>query len=571
MNGLGVDRPFESGPPGDVYSWFYDYSPDLDQFVTSSLLEGFYPKEYLRQNLDFLRSNASLAVSHGLVPGLHINSPRSMPEEFWQKYPFLRGARIDHPRESFRPRYTLAMAHPAVQQHYRELVRSLLKEVPQIGFIHIWTNDSGSGFEYVSSLYAGRNGGPYLLREWKRDDEIARAAAANVLSYYRLLRDEARGINPECRIVCDLGSFSAERKYIVPQFGGGLDAGAFGSFEGSTTDEELRQLKQSGGEIHVKLDLADNNVLGLPFPSLVYERLQTASSHGALYILTNAVPRSLAPYDINGEVLRSYQEDAGTPLPRILEAAARVWVGEEYARQLTDLWLLSDEAVRAYPAGIPYSTFAFPWFRLWIRPFVPDIDSIPEAERSYYEQYLLATFNNPARVDLNNDMMWNFLTVSEARELKNKVDQSVLPPLTRAIEIAGTLLRQSPQSSRHATVFGDLRDRLRAARCFFTTMRNSVAWTEAVHGFLEATTESDKAVYGALGREMVSGEIQNANELLRLWNESPVNWMPVAQSAETLHLYGPGFGEQLRRKISLMERHIDDVPRIDPEYMWRIR
>ena len=58
--------------------------------------------------------------------------------------------------------------------------------MPDLGFIHVWTNDSGAGFEFVTSLYAGRNGGPYLLREWKSHDEIARAAAANVLTYYQL-------------------------------------------------------------------------------------------------------------------------------------------------------------------------------------------------------------------------------------------------------------------------------------------------------------------------------------------------------------------------------------------------
>ncbi|HLF19289.1 MAG TPA: hypothetical protein VI704_00715, partial [Bacteroidota bacterium] len=155
VNGLGVDRPFESGPPGDVYSWFYDYSPDLDQFVDSTLLKGFYPVEYLKANLNFLTRNAALALKNGLIPGLHLNSPRSMPEAFWQKHPYLRGARVDHPRESFLPRYTLVMVHPVVQQHYRELVRKILSEVPQIGFMHVWTNDSGAGFEFTSSLYAG--------------------------------------------------------------------------------------------------------------------------------------------------------------------------------------------------------------------------------------------------------------------------------------------------------------------------------------------------------------------------------------------------------------------------------
>ena len=63
---------------------------------------------------------------------------------------------------------------------------AIMKEIPDIGFIHIWTNDSGAGFEFVTSLYAGRNGGPYLLREWKSDEEIAQGAGKNVITYYRL-------------------------------------------------------------------------------------------------------------------------------------------------------------------------------------------------------------------------------------------------------------------------------------------------------------------------------------------------------------------------------------------------
>ncbi|MGB6120641.1 MAG: hypothetical protein WBG80_01940, partial [Bacteroidota bacterium] len=119
VNGLGSPRPFESSPPGDVYHWFYDYSPDLDQFVDSALLRGYYPADYLQANLKTLKRNAALAARYGLTPGLHINSPRSMPHEFWDRYGFLRGARVDHPRETLRPRYTLAMAHPVVQEHYR--------------------------------------------------------------------------------------------------------------------------------------------------------------------------------------------------------------------------------------------------------------------------------------------------------------------------------------------------------------------------------------------------------------------------------------------------------------------
>lgn len=571
VNGLGVEGPFESGPPGDVYSWFYDYSPDLDQFVSSTLLEGYYPREYLKANLDFLKSNAVLAVQHGLVPGLHINSPRSMPDEFWEKYPFLRGARIDHPRESFRPRYTLAMAHPVVQHHYRELIRTLMKEVPQLGFIHIWTNDSGSGFEFVTSLYAGRNGGPYLIREWKGDDEIARAAADNVLTYYRLLRDETRQVNSQCRVICDLGPFYAERKYITPALGDGLDAGAFGSFESSACEEESEMLTKSGALVHHKLDISDNNVVGLPYPALVFERLQEAFKNGAGCLLVSATPRSLAPYDINGEILRSFQINPEKSLHTILAEGAERWVGPMIAPDLVNLWMLSDAAVRAYPSGVPYSTFAFPWFRFWVRPFVPNIDALPESDRSYYERFLLTTFNNPARIDLNNDMMWNFLTVKGAEKKKEEIDDGVIPPLNEALQVATTLLQRLSRTEPSRKVIEDLRDRLRAARCFFMTMRNSVAWTESVHGYLEAQADSGKERYRSLCRAMVTSELENAKNLLKLWNESDVDWMPVSQTRESLHIYGKHFGDHVRRKISLMQQHIDDEPYIDNKFMWRMK
>lgn len=571
VNGLGVPRPFESSPPGDVYHWFYDYSPDLDQFVDSTLVRGYYPQDYLRANRKALRANAALARKYGLMPGLHINSPRSMPEEFWHRYGYLRGARVDHPRETLRPRYTLAMAHPAVQGHYRELIRNILAEVPDLGFIHIWTNDSGAGFEFVSSLYAGRNGGPYLLREWKGDETIARAAAANVMTYYRLLTDEACRRNPEFRLICDLGPFFAERKYIIPGLGKGIDAGDFAFFEEQPGSPGREAIEATGADVHLKLDLSDNNVLGVPAPFLIHERLHEAYRSGARAILTNIVPPSLAKYDINGEVVRSFQLHPDEPLESLLQRCADLWAGGDRVARLVKAWTLSDAAVRAYPSDIPMSTFGFPWFRLWVRPFVPNIDAIPEMERAYYEDFLLATFNNPARVDLNNDMMWNFLTVEQAGSLRREVDEYVLPPLAQANVLCSPLPVGEDRASDAAPVFADLRDRLVAAGCYYTTMRNTVAWTEAVHGYMQASTPAERARFRTLGEEMVASELANARTLLALWNGPAIPFMPVSALGESLHIYGENFGELLERKIALMERHAHDEPFIDPDYMWRMK
>ncbi|MEO8166973.1 MAG: hypothetical protein ABI623_01910 [bacterium] len=567
INGLGTHLPFESGPPGDVYSWFYDYSPDLDQFVDSFLVRGFYPPDYLQVNLNNLKAHAALARKYGLTPGLHINSPRSMPEEFWSKYPYLRGARVDHPRETFRPRYTLAMAHPVVQAHYRELVRNIMAEVPELGFIHLWTNDSGAGFEFVSSLYAGRNGGPYLIREWKDDDEIARKAASNVLSYYRLLAGEAKKVNPDFRLVCDLGPFYAERKYIVPELGNGIDAGEFGYFESKEAESEKEILAQVGAATHVKLDVSDLNIPGVPYPWLVYERLMNARDHGTDALLLNVPPNSLAPYDVNNEVIRSVQLGLGNSVEEIIGNIAKRFVGNVDA--LIEIWRLSDSAVRAFPSGVPMSTFGFPWFRLWVRPFVPNIDAIPEKERAYYERFLLATFNNPARVDLNNDMMWNFLSVDEAAAKKSTFDTAVIPPLTSGIELCENAIQTSSRTG--IEIFTDLRDRLRAYRCFCTTMRNTIAWTESVHGFMRAASGEMRERYRLLCRSMVENEIENARALLGLWKEDGTEVIPISSAGETLHIYGENFGELVQKKILLMEAHKNDEPFIDPDYMWRMQ
>jgi hypothetical protein len=101
-------------------------------------------------------------------------------------------------------------------------------------------------------------------------------------------------------------------------------------------------------------------------------------------------------------------------------------------------------------------------------------------------------------------------------------------------------------------------------------MRNSVAWTESVHGYLESQSSADNERYRSLCRAMVTSELENAKNLLKLWNESDVNWMPISRTGESLHLYGDNFGDHVRRKITLMQQHIDDEPSIDPGFMWRM-
>ncbi|MBI4880206.1 MAG: hypothetical protein HY812_11195 [Planctomycetes bacterium] len=223
VNSLATPEGMEEGVPGEVYPRFYTYCPALDQFVDSFLNRGVYPKAYLRANLRRLQDGCRLAARYGLIPAITCFEPRSVPERLLQRFPELRGARVDHPFRSFAPRYNLAVSHPLVRRHYRELIQNLLRAAPELGCLAVWTNDSGAGLEFTRSLYVGANGSAFLVREWSDPDVFARAAGRNAAEFLRLLQESAAEINPDFRVTTRLEPFTVERAALLDGLGRGLD------------------------------------------------------------------------------------------------------------------------------------------------------------------------------------------------------------------------------------------------------------------------------------------------------------------------------------------------------------
>ena len=601
VNGLGTPYPLEPGVPGEVYPNFYQYCPALDQFVSSSLNRGIYPADYLSVNLAFLKRNAALARKYGLKPGLLVFEPRSVPETLFERHPMLRGARVDHPFRSLKPRYNLTLAHPAVKAHYRELIQNLLREVPDLAYINIWSNDSGAGFEHTHSLYVGRNGGAYLIREWKTHEEIAQSAAENIGDFLRLLRDAAREINPEFRVVLRTESFDNERPFLWQHFRDGLDVeGAsilpaerrrqyahpeypevkevLGSvhhvslFPEEKTEKD--RLEQRGSEAHFDASLAlgfqFEPLVGVSCPWLVAEKLGSLRHNAARWVavIGGTAPPSSAPWWINNEVLRAFQTSPDFDVEDTVRRAARRWVGEDLADELVAAWRASDEAVRTYPnPNFLYSVFGAVWYRILVRPLVPNIEAVPEDERAYYERHSCNPPHNPQRVDLARDVLFELTTQERCEKSLEPFDTRCLPAATEAVKILDKALRKAEGSAR--AVLQDQRDRAVALKCWLRNTRNCAAWVAGVHGYLQASTEEEKSRYRRLVREMMLDEMANTQELLELWETSSTEWMPVSTLGENMFLYDENFGRHLRAKLRLMEAHLDDEPYIDPDFMWK--
>jgi hypothetical protein len=604
VNGLAVPMGLETGPKGEVYPMFYTYCPALDQFVDSTLNAGLYPAYYLSANLGLLERNAALARRYGLVPGLLCFEPRSVPEEFFARYPMLRGARVDHPFRSFKPRYTMTIAHPRVREHYAEMVRALLAAVPDLGYLAVWTNDSGSGFEHTTSLYVGRNGGPYMIREWRDHDDIARVAGEHALLFLRTLRDAGRSMNPDFKVITRLESFMGEHQTLWQGLGDGIEVettslvargwempyahprypdsnavsgGTVHQLDFANRERDLMaDLAARGSTAHFYVALGPHQMfaplLGIPYPELAFRRLALLRENGVGTVaqIGGTCPPELVPFNVNHEILRRFQFDPGMDIRAEIARLARRWAGVDFAPALVEAWAGAEEAILGFPNVCPlYSTIGFTWYRLWVRPLVPNIEAIPARERTEYERFMCTTPHNPNNVDLSRDVLFRLITPAQARRDVERMDAYVWPPLGRGIARLESLVPAAARALGGGNVIADQLVRLTALRCWLETQRNVAAWVGAVYGWMEAASDADRTAHRARLADAIRREIDNSRRLSALL-DSGVEFMATTALGETPLMHGRNLKALLERRVELMERHAGEEPFIDHDFMFRV-
>jgi hypothetical protein len=615
VNGLAGLDSSEAHAAGEVLERFYTFCPALDQFAESFLNADQYPPSVLDANLGNLTENAELATSYGMGCSWLSFEPRSVPESLLSRYPVLRGARVDHPLRSFNPRYNLNVHHPVVQSHYRELAERIAARLPALRYVSIWSNDSGAGFPYTASLYVGRNGGGTVVREWRDGEEIARAAGRNIVNFLKNLRDALRRHRPDCVVFLRPTPFWTELDSVREELDEGLgfegpshvgrgwqleyrhpvygelseinESALFCSFRDEEA-EAAAALRERGvmSDAWVNPGMTWNHdpLLGSPFPWLLREKLEALRAQGVelLSVEGGVTPSSLAPFDPNREVLRAFLIEPEAELAEVLQRIAEHWVGTELAPLLVEAWSHADDAYRHYPVPVKLYHAWGTWYRLLVRPLVPDIDAIPEAERSYYERHLLAPAHNPNRVDLRYDIGFDLAEPGDMFTAVERFDRELFPRIDAALQRAETLVAregrgQEGDEGRDGGEGGgrdegapggcapDLRDRLRALRCWYRNQRNVALWIGLMHGGV-----SRQAGGGERMQELIDDELANTRQLLALWEESKTPFMLIRRYGETTFMYGRNFGVLLRRKIELTEAYRQSEPALHPDFRWRV-
>ncbi len=603
VNGYGTTFPYEKAAPGELLYLFYTYCPALDQFAYSKLNKGIYPYDYLQANLNKLKHSAQLAEKYGLRAGILSFEPRSVPDELLERYPMLRGARVDHPLRSFRPRYNLTTAHPVVLDHYTEMLTKIMEAAPNIDYMTIWSNDSGAGFEYTSSLYVGRNGGGYVIREFKGDDAIAEAAAQNIIRFMKTIRDAGRGVNPNFKCVLRSEMFYAEQDHLWDNVEDGIElethtlvskgfnadyrhpkydwttdftfSGLFNQF-GDAEKPKKELLESRGSNAHIYFSPGSfwnmEPVKAPVYPKLLWEKLSDLHKQEVSHTagLCGATPATLAPYNINQEILRSFQNDPSIPFETILSRQAEKWVGTGDAANLVQAWLHADEAYRSYPPPVSVLAIWSTWYRVLVRPFVPNFEALSEEERAYYEDFHLGHANNRVRTDFRREINFEFCSPEYAGKCREAITQNTLPAIGEAIRVARAALDATDADSPARDVWIHHLERFLGAQSWLRSQRNIAAWIEGVHGYIDYDNPAEKERCRALVRETVLDEKANAQALLEHVESAETEWMIQSEIGETTFIYGDNIADLIRKKIALMEGREDDEPFVDPDFMWRV-
>jgi hypothetical protein len=180
---------------------------------------------------------------------------------------------------------------------------------------------------------------------------------------------------------------------------------------------------------------------------------------------------------------------------------------------------------------------------------------------------MCTTPHNPNNVDLSRDVLFRLVEPAQAAKDVERMDAHVWPPLDAAIAILEPLAAAASEIARPGVVTDQL-VRLTALRCWLETQRNLAAWVAGVYGWMGATDHAGKTPHRARLADAIDREMANSRRLQVLC-DSPVEFMATTDLGESPLIHGRNLKALLTTRLALMERHKDDEPCIDHDYMMR--
>ena len=157
--GVLADKRWQDIPAGgSPWHEYTSYNPSMACYFPHPKLAPFLPADWVAKNRELLLAKAAVLRELGLDASFQSTETFFLPEAFFEKYPHLRGPRVDHPRRSKRAEFTWCVDLPETLEMIEWMAAELKRNVPEIQSISGHANDSGTGFCWAAALYSGSNG-----------------------------------------------------------------------------------------------------------------------------------------------------------------------------------------------------------------------------------------------------------------------------------------------------------------------------------------------------------------------------------------------------------------------------
>lgn len=168
-----AEKGFHEIPEGR--NFWYEYAsnnPTPFKFFPDEKIAPFILSEFVKKNRELILKKAKILREYGLGGAFWSYEPNFLPEEFFDAYPQMMGARVDHPRRGNYPAFAPCISVKETQKMYKNMVTERLTNVPEIHTFFFKTNDAGSGICWSDWQYSGPNG-PTHCKVYSMGERVA--------------------------------------------------------------------------------------------------------------------------------------------------------------------------------------------------------------------------------------------------------------------------------------------------------------------------------------------------------------------------------------------------------------
>ncbi len=546
-----AEKGFHEIPEGRNFWYEYaSYNPTPFKFFPDPKIAPFIPADFAKKNRELLLAKAKILRKYGLGAAFWSYEPNFLPEIFFEEYPHMLGARVDHPRRGNHPAFAPCISVKETQEMYVDMVAKLIRDVPEIHTFFFKTNDAGSGICWSDWQYTGPNG-PSHCKNYSMGERMA-----TLMNTFKEGADKAGGDIS----ICLTGSMfsDAEKKDIYEH----LPENCY--FQSHNSDK----VKGINSTI-----VRNYPVKGMFDPLEIIRNVGLVKDKSA-----NTVFISFrAPYDRDCENIEAIekfmdllidnidgqqQEEGAMSEEQQLYRMCTEWAGNEEAPLLYDAFKTLDEASQ-YKRESLKGASAMYWGvseRHITRPLVFAPQLLSTEEESYFMPHVFNTSEEEARMDYTDiHGAHRTLTPGAANTYVSKVNRAIM-------------LFEKVSKNAHEKVF--IKDMAIALKIHSSIFRSIGNFAEAqairdrnAEKLALPTHRPDKTPTWEGDPDfqpfisIMRDELDNTQELIDVLENGGMDFIAHANEPgyEDTFLLGPDLIGQLKKKRKIMFKHWTDI------------